>query len=462
MEATTNVYTGLKKMRAYYHSGITLDYHFRIKQLQKLKEVIMINQEEIYAALEKDLKKSREESYATEIGLVLAEITFSLKKLKKWMRPEKLKTNFLNFPSTSKLYREPYGVSLIISAWNYPFQLLIAPLVGAIAAGNCVVLKPSEVASATSAVIAKMFKGNFDPQYIVVHEGDGSKVIPGLMESFRFDYIFYTGGTTVGKLIYQAAAKDLIPVTLELGGKSPAVVEKEADLKSTARRIVLGKFLNAGQTCVAPDYVLVQNDIKKPFFEELINTTKKFYGNDASQSYDYGKAINERHFDSLVSMLPGKEKIVYGGEYDRDKLYFSPTIVTDIHPGEDVMQREIFGPILPVLSYNKKEDALDLIKGFEKPLSFYLFTKNKESEKWWMKNASFGGGCVNNTLWHLSNPNMPFGGVGDSGMGAYHGKYSFLTFSHSKAVLSTPTWFDPAFKYPPFKGRMGLFKRFIK
>lgn len=452
----------LYKMRAYFQSGATLDYAFRKEQLRKLKEAIVQNEAAIFEALKKDLDKSPEESYATEVGLVLAEISVALRNLEKWMRPEKLKTNLVNFPSSSRLYRDPYGVTLIIGAWNYPFQLLLAPLVGAMAAGNCVVLKPSEVAVATSAVIARIFRENFDPRYISVHEGEGGEVIPGLMDAFRFDYIFYTGGTTVGKIIYQAAAKDLIPVTLELGGKSPAIVEREADLKAAARRIVIGKFLNSGQTCVAPDYVLAQADIKEQLFAQIVETTEKFFGKDASQSYDYGRVINRRHFDSLVSLLPEKEKIRYGGDHDRDQLYFGPTILSEVSPGDPVMRKEIFGPILPVISYDQKEDALKVIKKFEKPLSFYLFTQNKAHVKWWMKHASFGGGCINNTLWHFSNPNMPFGGVGDSGMGAYHGRFSFNTFSHSKAVLSTPTWFDPALKYPPFKGRLRFFKWMIK
>lgn len=461
-EKESTLSSALQNMRSYFSTGATLDYEFRKAQLQKLKDVILEHEEKIYEALQKDLDKSREESYATEIGLVITEISFAVKNLKKWMRPERMKTNLLNFPSSSRLYRDPYGVTLIISAWNYPFQLLLAPLVGSMAAGNCTVLKPSEMAPAISAVISEIFRKHFDPQYISVFEGDGKEVVPTLMNSFRFDYIFYTGGTAVGKVIYQAAAEKLIPVTLELGGKSPAIVEKDADIKTTARRLTMGKFLNAGQSCVAPDYVLVQKEKKDDLINELIQTTKKFFGDEPAESYDYGKMINERHFDGMMELLPEENKIVFGGKHNREKLYLSPTIVQNIDLQDAVMQKEIFGPILPVIDYNKKEDALQIIRNFDKPLSFYLFTKDKQIEKWWMKHVPFGGGCINNTLWHLSNPHLPFGGVGSSGIGAYHGKFSFLTFSHSKAVLSTPTWFDPGFKYPPFKGRLGLLKRFIK
>lgn len=452
----------LQRMRDFFSTGATLDYEFRKSKLQKLRNAILQNEEKIYHALKKDLGKSKEESYATEIGLVLAEISFAIKNLKKWMRPERIKTNLLNFPSTSRLYRDPYGLTLIIGAWNYPFQLLLAPLTGAIAAGNCCVLKPSEMASASSALIAGMIRENFDPAYINVFEGEGSEVVPALMNSTRFDYIFYTGGTEVGRTIYRAAAEKLIPVTLELGGKSPAVVEKEADIKTTARRIALGKFLNAGQTCVAPDYVLVQKEKRDELIDALIQTTKTFFGDKPELSYDYGRIINEKHFDHLLKLLPEENKIVYGGKHKRDELYMGPAIVESPDLKSALMQKEIFGPILPVIGYENKEEALRIIRDLEKPLSFYLFTKNKKNKKWWMKNVPFGGGCINNTLWHLSNPNLPFGGVGDSGIGAYHGKFTFITFSHSKPVLDSPTWFDPGFKYPSFKNLLGLFKRFIK
>lgn len=462
MTEASNPVKRLEQMRAYYHTGATRSYDFRIRQLTRLKEAILSFEKDIFRALDHDLKKSAEEAYATESGLVLAEISFTIKRLRKWMKPKKIKTNLLNFPSSSRIFHDPYGVVLIIGSWNYPFQLLINPLVGAIAAGNCAVLKPSESAPATSAVIARMVGEFFQPQYIDVYEGEGSTVVPALMNPFRFDYIFYTGSARVGKAIYSAAAKDLIPVTLELGGKSPAVIEPSADMNATAKRIAIGKFLNAGQTCVAPDYVLVDNKVKDQFVKHLTATTRDFFGDDASKSADYGRIVHSQHFDTLLSYLPSAEKIAYGGKHNRDDLFFGPTIITGADVDDAIMQEEIFGPLLPVIGFDDKTEAMQIIDRYEKPLSFYLFTRDKASKDWWMKHTAFGSGCINNTLWHLSNPNLPFGGVGGSGLGAYHGKYSFQTFTHHKAVMSTPTWFDPKMKYPPFKGKLNLFKRFIK
>ncbi|MBS1745875.1 MAG: aldehyde dehydrogenase [Bacteroidetes bacterium] len=452
----------MEAMRSYFLSGETLSYAFRKNQLEKLKQILISNEKQIFDALFLDLKKGPEESYATETGLVIAEIAYTLKRLHKWMQPQKMKTNFLNFPSSTRIYPEPLGVTLIISSWNYPVYLLLTPFVGAIASGNCAVLKPSEGAPATSSVIARLIKENFDSKYVKVVEGEGSIVVPALMEAIRFDHIFYTGSTNVGKSIYEAAAKDLIPVTLELGGKSPAIVEQDADIKTTAKRIVLGKFINAGQTCVAPDYLLVHKQIEAPLLNELTNQIKIFFGDNPLEGNNYGKIINENRFNHLLSYLDNRNKIFYGGSFNRDKLQISPTLMTDVSSDDAIMQEEIFGPLLPILTYQDNEAALSVIRKNEKPLSFYLFTKNKSNQKWWMQNASFGGGCINNTLWHLSNPNIPFGGVGNSGIGAYHGKYSFDTFTHYKAVMHTPTWFDPGIKYPPFKGKLNLFKRFIK
>ena len=283
-----------------------------------------------------------------------------------------------------------------------------------------------------------------------------------MMESFRFDHIFYTGSGNVGKSIYQAAAKDLIPVTLELGGKSPAIVEADADMKTTARRIVLGKFVNAGQTCVAPDYILVHEAVKETLLAELKKYTEEFFGKNPAESAEYGKIINEKRFDSLLSYLNGSGKKYSGGEYNREKLFIAPTILTDISMQDSIMKEEIFGPLLPVIPFKEREEALGMIRENDKPLSFYLFSDNNESVKWWMDRVSFGGGCVNNTIWHLANPNSPFGGVGGSGIGNYHGKYSFETFTHAKPVMKTPVWFDPGMKYPPYKGKLNLLKKLIR
>lgn len=450
-----------ESLRDYFSSGATRSYDFRKKQLNQLKEAIQSYEERIYEALYADLKKGREESFASEIGLVLSDINYALKHLKKWMKPKKVTTNLVNIFSSSKIYHDPRGVVMVIGAWNYPFLLSIQPVIGAIAAGNCVVLKPSEIAPATSVIIAKMIAEYFNPEYFKVVEGKGEQVIPAMMDDFRFDYIFYTGSTKVGKSIYEAAAKKLIPVTLEMGGKSPAIVEESADIKIAAKRIALGKFLNAGQTCVAPDYILVHHSIKDRLINELSGCIKNFYSEDPQKTESYGKIINESRFDVLESYIKNNE-VIFGGDHDKNKLYIEPTIITNINMEDGVMQEEIFGPVLPLIPYQDRKEAHKLISQNPDPLAFYLFTEDSESEKWWMQNVTFGGGCVNNTIWQLSNMHLPFGGVGDSGIGAYHGKYTFLTFTHAKSVMKTPNWFDPDIKYPPFSGKMKWLKLFFR
>lgn len=451
----------LQSMRKYFESGATRSYDFRKSQLLKLKQTTLEHEQEIYASLYADLKKSPEEAYATELGLLLAEINTALKNLSKWMKPESAGTDLVNLPSSSKVYRDPLGTVLIISPWNYPLQLLLIPLVGAIAGGNCAVLKPSEHAPATAAVIEKIITQAFAEEYIRVVQGDGAEMIPAMMNSFRFDHVFYTGSIPVGKMIYQLAAKDLVPVTLELGGKSPAVIEIDADIAAAARRIALGKFLNAGQTCIAPDYVLVHESIKNKFIEKLKQTIHAFYGDNKMESEGYGKIINEKRFDKLVSYLSEGE-IVIGGKNERSKLYIAPTVIENVPLGAPLMTEEIFGPILPVLAFNSTKDALSIIQRNPNPLAFYVFTSNRKKEKEWIEALPFGGGCINNTAWHFTNHHIPFGGIGNSGIGAYHGKSTFNTFTHAKPVMKTPLWFDPPIKYPPFKGRLKVFKWFIK
>jgi aldehyde dehydrogenase (NAD+) len=459
--STTPVSQHLEKMRNYFNSGDTLSYAFRIEQLKKFKRAILSHEEEIYAALYSDLKKSREETYASELGLLLAEINTAIKNLRRWMQPLPVKTDLVNLPSRSRIYRDPLGIVLIIAPWNYPLQLLLIPMVGAIAGGNSVVLKPSELAPATAAVTEKIITEIYSPEYVRVVTGDGSAVIPDMMNSFRFDHVFYTGSIPVGKIIYQLAAKELIPVTLELGGKSPAIVEEDADLNSAARRIVLGKFLNAGQTCIAPDYVLVHESVKTKLVDKLRLVINKFYTTDASSSYDYGKIINERRFDKLISYL-SQGKIIAGGEHNRSTLYIAPTIMDDVSMNSSLMKEEIFGPILPVLSFQTMDEANLIVQQNPNPLAFYLFTAGKKKEREWIRRIPFGGGCVNNTDWHFTNHYLPFGGVGSSGFGAYHGKYTFDTFTRAKPVMKTPSWFDPSIKYPPFKGKLKLFKWVIR
>lgn len=451
----------LTALRNFFNSGATRSFDFRKQQLEKLKDVLQRYEERIYQALYDDLKKSPEECWVTENGFVYAEINNTLKHLDEWMRPEKVPTNLLNLPSKSFVMSEPLGVVLLISPWNYPMQLLFTPLVGAIAAGNCIVMKSSEFAPATTALMKQMITGTFDPNYILFTEGDGATVIPGMMNNFIFDHVFYTGSTAVGKIIYQMAANNLVPVTLELGGKSPCIVESDADMKVAAKRIAMTKFSNAGQMCVAPDYVLVHESKKEEFITQIKNHLKNFFGDDAKSSDNYGKIINEKQFDRLIKYF-ADGKIIYGGNSDRSRLYIEPTLMTDINMDSSIMKDEIFGPVLPVIAFKTMEEALNIISKNKNPLAFYVFTSGKEKEMQWLNSVAFGGGCVNNASWHLTNHNLPFGGRGFSGSGHYHGKYSFDTFSHKKAVMKTPTWFDPSIKYPPFKGKLKLFKWVIK
>ena len=492
----------LLPLRQYFQSGVTRPYEWRKQQLLLLKQAILQHEDEINQALYADLKKSPEEAYGTETGLVLAEINNTLKHLRQWMRPRSVWTNLVNLPGSSRIYRDPLGIVLIIAPWNYPFQLSLIPLAGAIAGGNCVVLKPSEMAPATAAILEKILAVAFpgeasvtvsqtgslvdlktdarhgaqtgslsdsgggswsglSPGCIRVVQGDGSVVVPELMRSLRFDHIFFTGSIPVGRTIYQLAAQDLVPVTLELGGKSPVVVERDAELKTAARRIALGKFTNAGQTCIAPDYLLVHEDIKERLLQEIQTAIAQFYGEKAEESYDYGKIIHERRFDKLVSYL-AQGKIITGGRYERSTLFFSPTLLEDVALEQPLMTEEIFGPLLPVFSYRTMEEALAIIEHNPNPLAFYLFTSDGEKQRAWIEKLPFGGGCINNTEWHFTNHHLPFGGIGPSGIGAYHGKYTFDTFTHAKSVMRTASWIDPAIKYPPFKGKMRWFKMFIR
>jgi aldehyde dehydrogenase (NAD+) len=451
----------LKALRDYYNTGSTNEYDFRIKQLKKLKAAIENSEEALYAALYKDLKKSKEECWITENGFVLSELNNAIKKLSGWMKPKRVGTNLLNMPAKSYIVPEPLGVVLIISPWNYPLNLLFTPLIGAMAAGNCVVLKSSEFAAATSVAMKKIIEETFEPGYILFVEGDGATVVPEMMDSFSFDHIFYTGSTNVGKIIYESAARRLVPVTLELGGKSPCVVESDADIKVATRRIMMTKFSNAGQMCVAPDYVLVHASKKEMLVDEMKKTLRSFFGADAKQSNDFGKIINEKQFDRLLGYLKDG-KIIQGGNSDKNVLYIEPTLMDEIKMDAAIMSEEIFGPILPIISFTKKEDALAIIEKNKNPLAFYVFTSSSAKEDYWLNRVAFGGGCVNNASVHLTNHKLPFGGRGFSGTGQYHGKFSFATFSHYKAILKSPTWLDPSVKYPPYGGRLKFLKWIIK
>ena len=454
---TESLTGALLEMRQYYDTGATRPYSFRQQQLLTFKQTVLKYETEINEALYEDLKKTPEEGWLTETGLLLQEINHSLKHLKQWMQPERVGTNLLNLPSASYLYPSPKGVVLVIGTWNFPLQLLLIPFAGAIAAGNCVVLKPSEYAPATATVIAKMIAEIFPKELALVVQGDGAEMVPAMMSNFRFDHVFYTGSIPVGKSIYQMAAKELVPVTLELGGKDPCVIEKDADLKVAARRIVVGKFTNAGQMCVCPDYLLAHADVKDTLIDLIRGNIVKFYGDHPADGYGYGKIVNEKRFDKLVSYL-SQGKVVAGGEYDRSKLFIAPAILEDVALDAPVMQEEIFGPILPVFSFRTDAEAINIISRNPNPLSFYVFTESSKKEKEWLERIQFGTGCVNNTAWQFTNHHLPFGGVGQSGIGGYHGKHSFDVFTHKKAVMKTPTWFDPAVKYPPLKGKLKLLK----
>jgi aldehyde dehydrogenase (NAD+) len=451
----------LEAMRSYFQTGATKPYAFRLEQLKKLKQSVIQHEQDLYTALNTDLKKSPEESWVTENGMVLAELNATISHLKNWMEPEKVNTNLLNMPSSSRIINEPLGVVLIIGPWNYPFQLLINPLIGAIAAGNCIVLKPSEFAPATASVMKKIIEDVFAREYILFAEGDGATVVPEMMNHFTFDHVFYTGSTAVGKIIYKMAAERLVPVTLELGGKSPCVVESDANIKVAAKRIAVTKFSNAGQMCVAPDYVLVHESKKDALVEALKKNITNFFTDKPEQSESYGKIINQKQFNRIVNYLQ-QGTILSGGRYNAEQLFIEPTLLQMNSLDEKVMQEEIFGPVLPIISFKTKEEALQVIERNKNPLAFYVYTSSKEKENDWINSVAFGGGCVNNSSWHLTNHHLPFGGRGYSGTGSYHGKNSFDTFSHRKAVMKTPTWFDPSVKYPPFKGKLKLFKLVIR
>lgn len=457
----TPLLTQLQATRRYFDTGATRPYAFRKAQLQKLKSAILQHEQDLYAALHADLKKSPEESWVTEVGFLISEINASLKKLKQWMQPKRVNTNLVNLPSKSFVMKEPLGVVLIIGPWNYPLQLLFTPLTGAIAAGNCVVLKPSEVAPATAAVMNKIIAATFPPGYVLCVTGDGAEVVPEMMNHFRFDHVFYTGSTTVGRIIYKMAADKLVPVTLELGGKSPCVVESDANITAAARRIAVTKFSNAGQMCVSPDYVLVHSSKKDALVQALKKTLVKFFGEDPSTDYNYCKIINRKQFDRLIQYL-GQGNVIHGGRHDAQNLYIEPTIIEQPLMDAPIMHEEIFGPIVPIIPFDTAAEAKAIIDKNPNPLAFYVFTSDAQKEKAWLEMVPFGGGCVNNASWHLTNHHLPFGGRGDSGIGHYHGHHSFDTFSHHKAIMKTPTWFDPDIKYPPFKGRLGLFKKIIR
>ena len=435
----------LNEQKEFFNSQKTKNIKFRKRALQKLKEAILKNEDLMYEAIYKDFGKSKFDTFTTEISFVLKEIEFYLKNLNSLSSPKKVRTNLANQLGSSKIYSEPLGNTLVIGAWNYPYQLSLSPLIAAVAAGNTCILKPSEVAENSMKAMAKIINENFPREYLFAVEG-GVEEITGILE-LKFDKIFFTGSTKVGKIVYEAAAKNLTPVTLELGGKSPAIVAASANLEVAAKRIVWGKFLNAGQTCVAPDYILVDERVKESLVTSLKKYIQKFsYKADSEQ---YTQIINEKNFERLIKMID-PENVFYGGNFDAKKRFIEPTILQNVTWEDSVMQEEIFGPILPVLTYKNFNEALLQISKNEKPLAAYLFTNNSEEKDLFTTRISFGGGCINDVVMHLSNDHLPFGGVGNSGIGNYHGKFGFDTFSHQKAILERATWGEPDLKYPPY------------
>lgn len=449
----------IEKQRAYFLTGVTLDVDFRINQLKKLKNALHEFEPKLLEALTKDLGKPDTEGYVTELGVLFEEINYTLKHLRSWIKPKRVPTPLMHFISKSKIYTEPLGVVLIMSPWNYPLQLTIAPLIAAISAGNCAVVKPSRFSYYTSLVIEDMIKAHFPLEYISVFQG-GSDVNTKLLE-IKFDHIFFTGSPYVGKIVMEAAAKHLTPVTLELGGKSPCIVDDTADIELAAKRIVWGKLINAGQTCVAPDYILVNSAVKDKLIENLKTYIVKFYGNDILNNKDFPKIINEKHFLRLSGLLQSGQ-VVFGGKTDSTLNKIEPTILDNVTLESPIMQEEIFGPIIPVIQYNTIDEAISIIRKFAKPLALYIFTTSNDVERKFLKSISFGGGCVNDTIIHLTNPNMHFGGVGESGMGAYHGKKGFETFSHQKSILKKSNIIDVNFRYAPYNNKLALFKKLMK
>lgn len=448
----------LLALRKSFSTAVLQSYEQRKTYLEKLLVAIEANEDALFDGLYRDLKKSKEEARLTETGFVMQDLKLAIKHLNKWMRPIKVGNNLINFPGKSRIHSEPLGVVLIISPWNYPFNLLFTPLVAAIAAGNTVALKPSEFAPATAAAMKKIIEEVFPTNIVAYVEGNGADVIPAMMDAFRFDHVFYTGSTAVGRKIYEAAAKKLSPVTLELGGKSPCVVDEDANMEVAAKRIVFSKFINAGQTCVAPDYLLVHHSKEEEFIALLKKYMFQFYTDPKEEGYDFGKIINKSQFDRLKKYVEDGE-VIEGGVIDEPNMQIAPTLLGNISISDDVMQEEIFGPILPIMSFTNKQEALQIIAANENPLAFYVFTGSDSNAEDWLQAVPSGGACVNNCILHLSNHRLPFGGRGNSGIGAYHGKYGFDTFSHKKSVMHSATWFDPSVKYPPYKGKLDLLKK---
>ncbi len=456
-----NINQILKEQKDFFYSDLTKNIDFRIKTLKKLKNIIKENEDEIIIALNKDLKKSSFESFATEIGMVYDEINLHLKNLKTWAKKEKVKTSLVYFPSKGYIYKEPYGVVLIIGPFNYPFQLIISPLIGAISAGNCSIIKPSENSPNTALLLEKLINSNFDKSYITVINPLGGKETISYLLDLKFDYIFFTGSIKVGKIIMEKASKNLIPFTLELGGKSPCIVDNTANIALAAKRIVWGKFINAGQTCVAPDYILVESTVKEKLLIALKEEIIKQFGSNIKDSPDFPRLVNLDAINRLKGYLNDGDVFFGGNVCDKD-LYIEPTLLINIKDNSSVMKDEIFGPILPIIEFCNLNDAIKFIREKEKPLALYYFSEDKKLIEKVLSKVSSGGATINDTIIHVASSKLPFGGVGLSGIGNYHGKASFDTFSHSKSIVKRGTLLEFPFRFAPYNDRIHLLKRFMK
>lgn len=446
--------------KAFFNTHKTKNLKFRKQQLKLLSKNIKNHENELLDALYKDLGKSKVEAYATEIGMLLKSIKLMRKELKNWSKTKQTDTPLYLFPTKSYIKKEPYGTVLIIGPFNYPVQLVFEPLIGAIAAGNTAIVKPSELTPHVAIVIKDIIEDTFDEAYVSVVEG-GIEETQTLL-SLPFDYMFFTGSEKVGKIVYEAAARKLIPVTLELGGKSPVIVDDTANIKVASERISFGKFTNAGQTCVAPDYILVQRKVKNDLIKALKKTITEFYGENIEKSPDFGRIVNQKHFNRLNDLIQiHKDNVVFGGNSSKEDLYIEPTLLDNITNDNKIMKEEIFGPILPIITYDNFDEVLEIIQSKSKPLSLYLFSEDENMTHRVVEELSFGGGAINDTLMHLANPNLPFGGVGSSGIGQYHGKYSFDTFSHMKSYTFKSTRLESSLFFPPYKGKFKYIKTFF-
>ena len=448
----------IEKQREYFKKGETLSFDFRCYEIKKLKKAVIAYEKKLMEALNKDLGKSEFEAYETEFAVFYTEVENALSNIRKWMRTKTVKTPIFSFPAKSRIYATPKGVVLIMSPWNYPVLLTLSPLLYAIAAGNCAVVKPSRYSKNVSSVLKEMINEYFNEKYISIFEG-GSEVNTELL-SIPFDHIFFTGSPKVGKVVMKAAAEHLSPVTLELGGKSPCIVDDTANIDITAKKIIWGKCVNAGQTCIAPDYVLLHSSVKTPFLKACVKHIKEFFGDDAIRSPEYPKIINKKHFTRLTKLLENEE-IYFGGGSDENKLKIQPTIVL-ADETSPLMSEEIFGPILPIITVDTVGEAYEIIERHPHPLALYLFTERKTTQEYVIKNIQFGGGCINDTIMHIANDDLPFGGIRESGMGRYHGRYGFDTFTHYKPVVKKGMRSDIKFKYPPYKNKINLIKKLIK